>query len=49
MIEVRWQVVGYAGYWYLYVKSPVAHSSDKQYYTFTDHLPGLPWGADHAG
>jgi hypothetical protein len=51
VIETQWRMVGYPGYWFIYIKSPVAHSNDKEIYLFTDHedLPGMPWGAGHAG
>lgn len=48
VIEVRWKLSGYPGYWFVYVKSPVAYSQDRTLYLFTQHLPVLPWGAGHA-
>lgn len=48
--RVTWQLPGWAShYWWVRVKSPVAHTNDKEIYRFVhyDVLPGAKWSAGH--
>ncbi len=47
VVEVSWYVPGHSGRWWCYIKSPVAHSTDKQLYLFRADagLSGDPWSA----
>lgn len=48
-IELSWKYPGYPGYWFAWVKSPSARSTDKVIYRFlsADQLPAEPFGGGH--
>lgn len=50
VIQVSWWDSAYRGRWWTYIKSPVAHSTDKQLYLFRSDvgLPGDPWSVGYA-